>query len=228
MPAPPPRLPPGLRSLRLLPNRQHLLSPLRAPSHSLWSLYEIYQHDHNPLLRLPKHRSLILVPALRLTRSPPRVSWYSLHTRVTGLLVVGKNYSALLLLRGLQSVGGSIISLEYGCGGRDGLLEEGPLLAPMMTATDIGPCVGPVVGGGASLAFNDPRQCFRALPQIRALGASSYRLGHAPVHNWQRRGTRQGNLGEPGGAGYSKAQHTDTCRVASPQAGERIQEERTQ
>lgn len=32
-----------------------------------------------------------------------------------------------------------------------------------MTATNLGPCIGPVIGGGAALASGDPRWCFRAL-----------------------------------------------------------------
>ncbi|KAK3315092.1 major facilitator superfamily domain-containing protein [Apodospora peruviana] len=41
--------------------------------------------------------------------------------------------------------------------------ERGCFLAPMLTATNIGPCIGPVIGGGAVLAPGDPRWCFRAL-----------------------------------------------------------------
>ncbi|KAK4154988.1 major facilitator superfamily domain-containing protein [Chaetomidium leptoderma] len=65
----------------------------------------------------------------------------------------------------MQSIGGSaVLSLAYAVVADVTVhSERGRFLAPMLTATNIGPCIGPVIGGGAVLASGDPRWCFRAL-----------------------------------------------------------------
>ncbi|KAL4910709.1 major facilitator superfamily domain-containing protein [Aspergillus multicolor] len=62
-----------------------------------------------------------------------------------GLALKKSSYAALAVLRGLQSIGGSAI------------------LGLMLASTNLGPCVGPVVGSGAILASGDPLWCFWAL-----------------------------------------------------------------
>ncbi|KAK0711964.1 major facilitator superfamily transporter [Lasiosphaeris hirsuta] len=82
-----------------------------------------------------------------------------------GLSIVSNSYPALLLLRAMQSIGGSaVLSLAYAVVADVTVhSERGRFLAPMLTATNIGPCIGPTIGGGTVLASGDPRWCFRAL-----------------------------------------------------------------
>ncbi|KAK4237438.1 major facilitator superfamily domain-containing protein [Achaetomium macrosporum] len=65
----------------------------------------------------------------------------------------------------MQSIGGSaVLSLAYAVVADVTVhSERGRFLAPMLTATNIGPCIGPIIGGGAVLASGDPRWCFCAL-----------------------------------------------------------------
>lgn len=82
-----------------------------------------------------------------------------------GLAVNTDSYVALLLLRALQSIGGSaIMSLAYAIVA-DVVphSQRGSVLGPMMAATNLGPCIGPVLGGGAVLATGNVRWCFVAL-----------------------------------------------------------------
>ncbi|KAL2016773.1 hypothetical protein VTK56DRAFT_2986 [Thermocarpiscus australiensis] len=99
-------------------------------------------------------------------RRPVYLATFSIYTAASlGLSVVDKSYPALLLLRAMQSIGGSaVLSLAYAVVADVTVQSErGQYLAPMLTATNIGPCIGPVIGGGAVLASGDPRWCFRAL-----------------------------------------------------------------
>lgn len=101
-----------------------------------------------------------------LGRRPVYLATFALYTLASlGLSIADKNYPALLLLRALQSIGGSaVISLAYAVVADVTVhSERGRFLAPMLTATNLGPCIGPVIGGGAVLASGDPRWCFRAL-----------------------------------------------------------------
>ncbi|PGH07229.1 hypothetical protein AJ79_06333 [Helicocarpus griseus UAMH5409] len=41
--------------------------------------------------------------------------------------------------------------------------ERGRILGPMLAATNLGPCFGPVIGGGAILASGDAQWCFWVL-----------------------------------------------------------------
>ncbi|KAI1119199.1 major facilitator superfamily domain-containing protein [Nemania sp. NC0429] len=82
-----------------------------------------------------------------------------------GLVANTNNYVALILLRGLQSVGGSaVLSLAYAVVA-DVVphSRRGAVLGPMLAATNLGPCIGPVIGGGAILASGNPRWCFATL-----------------------------------------------------------------
>jgi MFS family permease len=92
-----------------------------------------------------------------------------------GLAFNKTSYAALLLLRGLQSIGGSaVMSLAYGVVADISLhSERGKILGPMLTSTNLGPCVGPVISGGAILASGDTQWCFWAL---LIFGASSLML----------------------------------------------------
>ncbi|KAK2751716.1 hypothetical protein FQN55_009157 [Onygenales sp. PD_40] len=82
-----------------------------------------------------------------------------------GLALNRSSYVALLLLRGLQSIGGSaVMSLAYGVvADVSSHAERGRILGPMLASTNLGPCVGPVIGGGAILASGDAQWCFWAL-----------------------------------------------------------------
>lgn len=109
-------------------------------------------------------------------RRPVYLATFAVYALASlGLSVADRTYPALLLLRALQSVGGSaVLSLSYAVVADVTVhAERGRWIAPMMTATNIGPCFGPVIGGGAVLATGDPRWCFRAL---LIFGASAFVL----------------------------------------------------
>lgn len=111
-----------------------------------------------------------------LGRRPVYLSTFAVYTLASlGLSIVDRNYPALLLLRTAQSIGGSaVMSLAYAVVADVTVhSERGRFLAPMLTATNVGPCIGPVIGGGAALASGDPRWCFRALC---IFGASAFLL----------------------------------------------------
>ncbi|KAI1179119.1 major facilitator superfamily domain-containing protein [Nemania sp. FL0916] len=82
-----------------------------------------------------------------------------------GLVVNTNSYVALIFLRGLQSIGGSaVLSLAYAVvADIVPHSRRGSVLGPMLAATNLGPCIGPVVGGGAILASGNPRWCFAIL-----------------------------------------------------------------
>ncbi|KAI1364368.1 major facilitator superfamily domain-containing protein [Xylaria arbuscula] len=89
-----------------------------------------------------------------------------------GLVANTTSYAALIVLRGLQSVGGSaVLSLSYAVvADIVPHSRRGAVLGPMLAATNLGPCIGPVVGGGAILASGNPRWCFVALVIFGASG----------------------------------------------------------
>ncbi|KAI0466632.1 major facilitator superfamily domain-containing protein [Xylaria cf. heliscus] len=82
-----------------------------------------------------------------------------------GLVANTNSYVALILLRGLQSIGGSaVLSLAYAVvADIVPHSRRGSVLGPMLAATNLGPCIGPVVGGGAILVSGNPRWCFATL-----------------------------------------------------------------
>src|SRR5579862_2744141 len=82
-----------------------------------------------------------------------------------GLALNESSYAALLILRALQSVGGSaVMALSYGVVADVAIsAERGRMLGPMLAATNLGPCVGPVVGGWVAFKSGGFRWCFWAL-----------------------------------------------------------------
>jgi MFS family permease len=124
-------------------------------------------------------------------RRPVYLATFTVYTiACLGLSVVDKNYPALLLLRGLQSIGGSaVLSLSYAVVADVTVhAERGRFLAPMLTAMNLGPCIGPVLGGGALQASGDPRWCFRTLLVFGAsglvlIGSSMPETGRSVVGN---------------------------------------------
>lgn len=108
-----------------------------------------------------------------LSRRPVFLITFTIYVLAgVGLVANTTSYAALIILRGLQSIGGSaVLSLSY-----DVVADivphsrRGSVLGPMLAATNLGPCIGPVVGGGAILASGNPRWCFVALVIFGASG----------------------------------------------------------
>ncbi|KAJ5164759.1 uncharacterized protein N7500_006589 [Penicillium coprophilum] len=101
-----------------------------------------------------------------LGRRPVFLMTFSIYVCASlGLALNKSNYTALILLRGLQSIGGSaVMSLAYAVvADVSPHSERGKILGPMLTSTNLGPCIGPVIGGGAILASGDAMWCFWAL-----------------------------------------------------------------
>lgn len=99
-------------------------------------------------------------------RRPVYLLSFTIYTAASlGLAFSSDNYAALIVLRALQSMGGSAtLSLAYSVIADYAThSERGRFLGPMMTATNIGPSIGPPIGGGAILATGDPRWAFWAL-----------------------------------------------------------------
>ncbi|KAL4968580.1 major facilitator superfamily domain-containing protein [Aspergillus stella-maris] len=99
-------------------------------------------------------------------RRPVFLMTFSIYSAAAlGLALNESNYAALAVLRGLQSMGGSaVMSLAYAVAADiSPRSERGRILGPMLASTNLGPCVGPVVGGGAILASGNPLWCFWAL-----------------------------------------------------------------
>ncbi|EFX05441.1 major facilitator superfamily transporter [Grosmannia clavigera kw1407] len=113
----------------------------------------------------------------RVGRRPIFLATFIVYTLASaGLSAAPSNsYAVLLLLRAMQSVGASaVLSMAYAAVADVTVhTGRGCFLAPMMTAVNIGTCVGPVVGGAAVLRSGDPRWCFRTL---LAFGASGFLL----------------------------------------------------
>lgn len=99
-------------------------------------------------------------------RRPVYLATFVIFTLASlGLSITDRNYPALLILRAVQSVGASgIVSLAY-ASVADVIVhsERGAYLSPLLTITNLGPCIGPIIGGGLVLASGDPRWCFRTL-----------------------------------------------------------------
>lgn len=101
-----------------------------------------------------------------LGRRPVYLLSFALYTAASvGLVFNTSSYAALLVLRALQSAGGSAtLSLAYAVVADYAVhAERGRFLGPMMAATNLGPNIGPVIGGGAVLATGEPRWAFVAL-----------------------------------------------------------------
>ncbi|KAK6084469.1 hypothetical protein SCUP234_03258 [Seiridium cupressi] len=82
-----------------------------------------------------------------------------------GLALNQSSYTVLLVLRGLQSLGGSaVLSLAYGIVS-DVIThaERGSMLGPLLAATNLGPSVGPLIGGLIALETGGSAWCFWSL-----------------------------------------------------------------
>lgn len=92
-----------------------------------------------------------------------------------GLAFNKHSYVVLLLLRGVQSIGGSaVMSLAYAVVADVSVpAERGKILGPMLASTNLGPCFGPIIGGGIVLATGQTQWCFWTLV---IFGASSLLL----------------------------------------------------
>ncbi|KAI1074607.1 MFS general substrate transporter [Whalleya microplaca] len=92
-----------------------------------------------------------------------------------GLGLSGHSYITLALLRAAQSIGGSaILSIAYGVvADVSSHAERGSMLGPMLASGNLGPCLGPVIGGGAIYATGEPHWCFWVLT---ALGGVAFLL----------------------------------------------------
>ena len=82
-----------------------------------------------------------------------------------GLALNENSYAALLVLRSLQSIGGSaVMSLAYAVVADVSVpAERGKILGPMLAATNFGPCFGPFIGGGIVLATGQTQWAFWTL-----------------------------------------------------------------
>lgn len=98
-------------------------------------------------------------------RRPVLMMTFGLYTAASlGLAFSRGSYPALILLRALQSTGGSaIVSLSYGVvADLVTSAERGSLLGPLLASGNIGPCIGPIIGG-AVVTASQPSWCFWTL-----------------------------------------------------------------
>lgn len=98
-------------------------------------------------------------------RRPVFIITFGLYTAASlGLAFSQGSYTALILLRATQSVGGSaVISISYGVvADLVTSAERGSMLGPMLASGNLGPCIGPVIGGGVVMT-GQPAWCFWAL-----------------------------------------------------------------
>ncbi|KAK7960540.1 hypothetical protein PG988_011754 [Apiospora saccharicola] len=101
-----------------------------------------------------------------LGRRPVYIASFALYTAASlGLALSHDSYAALVVLRALQSMGGSAtLSLAYAVVADYAVHSgRGKFLGPMMVATNVGPSIGPPIGGGAILATGDSRWAFWTL-----------------------------------------------------------------
>ncbi|KAF3360592.1 hypothetical protein VDGD_20013 [Verticillium dahliae] len=82
-----------------------------------------------------------------------------------GLALNRNSYGALLSLRGLQSLGGSaVLGLAYGVvADMITPAERGSMLGPLLATTNLGPCIGPVLGGLVARQTGSSVWCFWTL-----------------------------------------------------------------
>jgi MFS family permease len=90
-----------------------------------------------------------------LGRRPVFLLTFSIYCVASIGLAFNKNsYAALVVLRSIQSIGGSaVMSLDYAVVADISVSSErGKILGPMLAATNFGPSFGPVIGGGVVMA----------------------------------------------------------------------------
>lgn len=100
-----------------------------------------------------------------LGRRPVFLATFGLYTAASlGLALSSSSYVALLLLRAAQSIGGSaVLSIAYGVvADLVPSSERGSMLGPMLASGNLGPCVGPVIGGAVEMTGR-PGWCFWVL-----------------------------------------------------------------
>ncbi|KAI0020973.1 MFS general substrate transporter [Xylariomycetidae sp. FL0641] len=99
-------------------------------------------------------------------RRPTFLTTFALYTLASMGLVVSyrtRSYAALITLRAIQSAGGSaVLSIAYGMMA-DVMVpaERGKFLG--LAVSNLGPCIGPVLGGGAITASGNAIWCFWTL-----------------------------------------------------------------
>jgi MFS family permease len=111
-----------------------------------------------------------------LGRRPVFLLTFSIYCVASIGLAFNKNsYAALVVLRSIQSIGGSaVMSLAYAVVADISVSSErGKILGPMLAATNFGPCFGPVIGGGVVMATGLTQWCFWTLV---IFGVSSFLL----------------------------------------------------
>jgi MFS family permease len=89
-----------------------------------------------------------------LGRRPIYLITFTLYTIASlGLALNEDSYGILLILRAVQSLGASaVLSVAYGVVADVCVpAERGGMLGPMMALTNLGPCIGPVIGGWIAL-----------------------------------------------------------------------------
>jgi MFS family permease len=126
-----------------------------------------------------------------LGRRPVLLVTFTVYSAASlGLALNKHSYVALLLLRALQSIGGSaVMSLAYAIVADISVpAERGKILGPMLAATNLGPCFGPVIGGGIVYATGKTAWCFWTLvvfggSALMMLGWTMPETGRAVVGN---------------------------------------------
>jgi multidrug resistance protein len=101
-----------------------------------------------------------------LGRRPVFLITFSIYCAASLGLALNKNsYVALMILRSLQSIGGSaVMSLAYAVVADISIpAQRGKILGPMLASTNFGPCFGPVLGGGIVLSMGQTQWCFWTL-----------------------------------------------------------------
>lgn len=98
-------------------------------------------------------------------RRPVLIITFGLYTAASlGLALAQGNYVALIILRATQSIGGSaVLAIAYGVvADLVPSSERGSMLGPMLASGNLGPCIGPIIGGGVVMT-GQPAWCFWAL-----------------------------------------------------------------
>ena len=105
------------------------------------TLYVVFQ-GISPVLLAP--------PSDVLGRRPIFLSTFILYTIASlGLALNTSSYALLLVLRALQSIGASaVLAVAYGAVADISVpAERGRMLGAVMAASNLGPCIGPMIGG---------------------------------------------------------------------------------
>lgn len=96
-----------------------------------------------------------------------------------GLALNKNSYAALLVLRVLQSIGASsVVSIAYGVVADVCVpAERGKMLGPVMSATNVGACIGPVIGGWVAVGSGGYQWVFWCLVVFGAFLVGAIGLG---------------------------------------------------